>query len=146
MVELLPFLLLVPSTMAIVVEEPLPPALDCVQAVLTDRGEPIFRVDEEQGVVITGFRMVGPEGLRRIATTDRGGGRIRWTKGIYQLTLILSRVEGGGTRVQARARILGAGETSLSLMRPSAWWPLPSTGSLEGDVLAALTASCRAPP
>ncbi len=144
MAGLLVLSLLLPSAMGIVVAEPLPLALDCVRAVLAARGESIFRVDEEQGVVTTSFRLVNPEELRRIAVTDREAGRIRWTRGIYQLTIILSPVNGDGTRVRVSARVLGAGETFLPLMRPSNWWPLPSTGSLESDVLAALTAHCRA--
>ena len=146
MVGLLVLSLLLPSAMGIVVAEPLPLALDCVRAVLTARGESIFRVDQEQGVVTTSFRLVNPEALRRIAVTDREAGRIRWTRGIYQLTIIFSPVDGDGTRVRVSARVFGAGESSLPLMRPSNMWPLLSTGSLESDVLAALTAHCRANP
>jgi hypothetical protein len=120
----------------------LPSAIACVESVLTDRGESIFKVDQKQGVVTTSMRSVEPEELQGIADTNQGGGRIRWTQGSYQLTINLSPVNRQGTQVQVNTRILGLGETSLPLMRPSLLRPLPSTGVLEGDILAALSSRC----
>lgn len=122
------------------------PAFRCVQAVLAGQGEPIIHVDEEQGTMMTRLRPVDAETLHRIAATNRTGAAIRWTKGMYQLTVTLSPGEQGGTRVRAAARILGYGESDLRLMRPSPWWPLSSTGDLEADILAAVMASCQASP
>jgi hypothetical protein len=146
MAELLLFLTLTSTELTIEVNRPLLDALRCVQAVLTDQGESIIRVDEEHGVITTRLRPVNLETLHRIAVTDRAGAAIRWTKGIYQLTIALSPSEQGGTRVQATARILGYGESDLRLMRPSPWWPLASTGHLEAGILAAVIVSCQANP
>jgi hypothetical protein len=52
----------------------------------------------------------------------------------------------GVTQARIRMRILAKGTTSLRLMRPSSWWPLASTGALEGDILAALETRCGARP
>lgn len=146
LIGLLSLLLLLSGTMGIASTEPPSSVLDCVETFLISRGESIFRIDKEKGIITTGFHWVGPEELRRIAVLDRGKGQIRWTKGIYQLTISLSPAEGGKTQIQVNARIFGAGETSLPLMRPSLWWPLPSTGSLEGDILAALVIHCQVKP
>lgn len=146
MVGLLILLIVASTELTVDVERPLLPALGCVQAVLTSQGESIIRVDEERGVIMTGFRRVSREALQRIAATKRGGATVRWTKGIYQLIITLSPVERGGTQVRAAARILGYGETSMPALRPSPWWPLPSTGNLEARTLAAVTTSCRADP
>jgi hypothetical protein len=125
-----------------VVAMPLGLSLSCVESVLTSRGESIFRVDREQGVVTTSLRSVEPEELQQIADTQQAGGRIRWTQGSYQLFINLSPVNKQRTKVQVSTRILGSGETSLPLMRPSMLRPLPSTGMLEGDILAALASQC----
>jgi hypothetical protein len=146
LIAVLTLTLLFLSAAEIVVAEPLPLAFPCVQAALNARGEPTFRVERAQGVITTGFRLVETDTLRRIAATDRGGGRLRWTYGLYQLSLRLSTVDQARTRVRVSARILGAGETAFPLLRPSAWWPLPSTGRLEGDVRAALARHCRTHP
>lgn len=140
-------LLLLSRTMGIASTEPPSSVLGCVETFLISRGESIFRIDKEKGIITTGFHWVGPEELRRIAVLDRGKGQIRWTKGIYQLIISsLSLSDEGKTQIQVNARIFGAGETSLPLMRPSLWWLLPSTGSLEGDILAALVIHCQVKP
>ncbi|MBZ0159574.1 hypothetical protein [Candidatus Methylomirabilis sp.] len=146
MVGVLVLLIFASSELTIDVDRPLLPALSCVQAVLTGQGESIISVDEEQGVITTGIRLVSPEALHRIAVTDRARTAIRWTRGFYQLTIALSPGEQGGTRVRATARILGYGESDLRLMRPSPWRPLASTGHLEAGILSAITASCRVNP
>ena len=120
--------------------ESLPPLLQCAHTVLTSHGESIFQVDTDHSVIITGFRFISPPELQRIANTTLGGQHIRWTRGMYQLTLTLPPDAGDTPHIQVSARILGAGHTSLPLLRPSHWWPLPSNGTLEGDLLAALTA------
>ncbi|HWQ70405.1 MAG TPA: hypothetical protein VN494_10735 [Patescibacteria group bacterium] len=146
MVGLLLLLTLASTELTIDLDRPLPSAFRCVQGVLTGQGEPISRIDEEQGVIMTRLRPVNAETLHRIAATNRAGAAIRWTKGMYRLTIALSPSEHGGTRVRAAARILGYGESDLRLMRPSPWWPLPSTGELEAGILAAVMASCQANP
>jgi len=146
MIGLLLLVTLASTELMIDLDRPLPSAFQCVQAVVTAQGESTIRVDEEQGMIMTRLRPVNLETLHRIAVTDRAGATIRWTKGIYQLTIALSTGEQGGTRVRAAARILGYGKSDLRLMRPSPWWPLASTGHLEADILAAVIASCRASP
>lgn len=146
MIGLLLLATLASTELTIDLDRPLLPTLRCVQTVLTGQGESIIRVDEEQGVIMTRLRPVDLKTLHRIAVTDRAGAAIRWTKGMYQLTIALSPGEQGGTRVRTAARILGCGETALPLMRPSPWWPLPSTGNLEAGILSAITASCRVNP
>jgi hypothetical protein len=146
MIGLLLLVTLASTGLTIDLDRPLLPAFRCVQAVVTAQGESIIRVDEEQGVIITRLRPVNLETLHRIAVTDRAGAAIRWTKGIYQLTIALSPGEQGGTRVRVASRILGYGESDLRLMWPSPWWPLASTGHLESGILAAVIASCRANP
>jgi len=71
-----------------------------------------------------------------------GDARIHWVRGRADLILSFSPAADERTRIDLRARILGWGETSLPLLRPSNWWTLPSSGALEGDVLAALKAHC----
>lgn len=144
MIGLLLLVTLASTELTIDLDRPLPSAFRCIQAVVTAQGESIIRVDEEQGVIMTRLRPVDLEILHRIAVTDRAGAVIRWTKGIYQLTITLSPGEQGGTRVRAAARILGYDESDLRLMRPSPWWPLASTGHLEAGILATVIASCRA--
>lgn len=146
MVGLVLLLTLISTEPTIDLDRPFLPAFRCVQAVLAGQGEPIIRVDEERGVIMTRLRPVDAETLHRIAATNRAGAATRWTKGMYQLTITLSAGEQGGTRVRAAARILGYGESDLHLMRPSPWWPLSSTGNLEADILAAVMASCQANP
>jgi len=146
MAGLLVLFILVTSPQEIIVAGPLHPALSCVQAVLTARGEKIWRVDKENSTIITAFRLVNPSALRQIAIIHRAAAGIRWLKGRYQLTITLSQAEREGTRIQAMARILGYGESALPLMRPSPWIPLPSTGTLEGDALTAITAACPPTP
>lgn len=146
MIGLLLLVTLASTELMIDLDRPLPSAFRCVQAVVTAQGESIIRADEEQGVMMTRLRLVDLETLHRIAVTDRAGAAIRWTKGVYQLTIALSPGEQGGTRVRAAARILGYGESDLRLMRPSPWWPLASTGHHEAGILAAIIASCRANP
>lgn len=126
-----------------VVAMPISSAFTCVQSVLTSRQESIFKVDQKQGVVMTSLRSVEPEELERIANTSQAGERIRWTQGSYQLTINLTSVSRQKTQLQVSARIMGSGETSLPLMRPSMLQSLPSTGRLESDILTALTSQCR---
>lgn len=147
MAGLLSLLIFASTELTINVDRPLLPVLSCVQAVLTGQGESIISADEEQGMITTGFRLVSPEALQRIATIETAGAGIHWAKGIYQFIITPSPVERGGTQVRVTARILGYGETSSrSILRPSPWWPLPSTGNLEAGILAAVTPSCRVNP
>lgn len=146
MAGLLVLFILISSPQEVIVAGPLQPVLSCVQAVLIAQGEKLWRVDQENSTIITAFRLVNPSALRQIAIIHRAAAEIRWLKGRYQLTITLSQAERDGTRVRAVARILGYGESALPLMRPSPWIPLPSTGTLEGDALAAIIAACPPTP
>ncbi len=146
MLELVLLATLASTELTIQVDRPLPATLRCVEAVLIDQGESIIRIDEAQGLMLSGMRLISLETLHQIAATNRMKATIRWTKGIYQLSIALSHNEQGGTLVRTTARILGYGESDLRSMRPSPWWPLPSTGHLEAGILAAVTASCQTHP
>lgn len=56
------------------VDRPLLPTLRCAQAVITGQGESIIRIDEEQGLIMTGLRHVGPEILHDCRHRSCGGG------------------------------------------------------------------------
>lgn len=71
---------------------------------------------------------------------------MKWEGGGAYAQLRLVSLSGGGTQVRMRTRILAKGSTALPLQRMSPWWPLASTGALEGDVLAALKTHCDVKP
>ena len=85
-------------------------------------------------------KRVEPEELRHIAVTQIAGGNIHWTEGRVDLTLAFESRGKGNTEVRLFLNILGRGNTSLPIMRPSDLWPLTSTGRLEHDVLAGMEA------
>jgi hypothetical protein len=142
LIGLLVPLLLLSRTMGIASTELPSTVLDCVEVVLISQGESLFRVDKEKGFITTAFRLVSPKELRRIAFTERGGEQVQWTNGIYQLTVTLSALDKRQSRIQVNVRVLAFGKSTLPLMRPSAWWPLSSNGTLEKELSAALAEYC----
>jgi hypothetical protein len=88
-------------------------------------------------------RQVDPEELRKIAVTEIAGGKIQWTEGRVDASLSLKSQSKGTSEVRLFVRILGRGNASFPVMRPSDWWPLASTGRLEEDLLAQVAASCE---
>ena len=117
--------------------------VECTKVALEEEGERVFRWDEEETRLTTALRSIEPEELRRIAVTKTCGDRIRWVEGRAQLMISLSPGKEESTRIEIKARILAKGETSLPLMRPSDWWPVSSSGRLEGDIVVALEAHCQ---
>ena len=116
----------------------------CVKDELEQQGWRVlpFKKDKRQ---LLAFRNVEAGELGRVADTKRGAGTIHWVRGRVDLILSFSAANHNTTSVDLRARILAQGETSRSLLRPMNWWPLPSTGALEGDVVAALKVQCGTP-
>lgn len=98
----------------------------------------------EAGTHLLLSRIVDPEELGRIAVTAIAGGRVQWSEGRVDTTLDLEPHRESTTTVRMKVRILGRGTTSLPIMRPSDWWPLDSTGTLERDLLNSIAATCAA--
>ena len=130
------------SALFLTVEKvPLPVVVQCATQAVEGQGWIVLPSKKGKNQLRT-FRNVGVDELRRIADTKRGDARIYWVRGRADLILSFSPAADERTRIDLRARILGWGETSLPLLRPSNLWTLPSSGALEGDVLAALKAHC----
>jgi hypothetical protein len=119
---------------------------ECLRSVLRETGWTLPTSSLEKSSGLRATRSLSAEELRRAAQTEMGGGKIHWEEGMANVEIQLTPRSGSGTQVRIRARILGKGSTSLRLMRMSPWWPLASTGALEGDILAALEARCGAKP
>jgi hypothetical protein len=117
-----------------------------LRSVLGDTGWALPTSSLEKSSGLRATRSLSAEELRRTAQTEIGGGKIQWEEGGANVEIRLIPRSGGGTQIRVRARILGKGSTSLRLMRMSPWWPLASTGALEGDILAALEARYNVRP
>lgn len=115
---------------------------DCAMQVLKERGEYIFKQEMETGITITGSRFIMSEELRRIAFLPQQDA-IQWTKGNYNLRLLISSSSEKTTTITIVVRILGYGETSLPLLRPSPWWTLPSKGVVEHEIFTAILHCCQ---
>ncbi len=130
------------SANSLLVEKaPLSAIVRCVTTTLEERGWNVLplKADKKQ---LLALRNVEADELRRIADTKRGQSEIHWVQGRVHLVLSFSPANDQQTRIVIKARILGQGEASLPVLRPSNLWTLPSTGALEGDVLAALRVCC----
>ena len=98
----------------------------------------------EAGTHFSLSRIVDTDELSRIAVTGIMGGRVQWSEGRVDTTLDLEPHRKNTTTVRIQVRILGRGTTSLPIMRPSDWWPLASTGTLERKLLISIAAKCAA--
>ncbi len=124
------------------VELQLPPARAraCIAAALEETGWSVVRRGTGRES-LRASRTVPAEELERIAETRRAA-EIRWAHGRVDLLAGFSPLGRNATRLELRVRVLAEGETSAPLMRPTNWWPLPSTGALEGELAAALQTRC----
>jgi hypothetical protein len=129
------------------IELPQPPSAveECVRRILLEIAWTMVPNSEDKGALLA-RRHLESEELRRVAQTEILGGNIHWEEGMANAEIRLIPHSERETQVRIRARILGKGSTTLRLMRMSPWWPLVSTGALEGDVLAALEARCGSNP
>jgi hypothetical protein len=98
----------------------------------------------EAGTHLSVSRVVDPDELARIAFTGIAGGRVQWSEGRVDTAWDLEPHRKNTTTVRIMVRILGRGTTSLPIMRPSDWWPLASTGTLERKLLNSIAAKCAA--
>lgn len=121
-----------------------PSALEeCARKILQETGWKLPETSQEKGGLLA-MRHLDSEELRRVAQTEVLGGKIHWDDGIANAEIRLIPLSESITQARIRTRILAKGSTSLPVMRPSNWWPLSSTGALEGDILAALETRCGA--
>jgi len=124
----------------------LPSALEeCVRRILLETGWSLPARSQEKGRLLA-TRQLESDELRRVAQTEVLGGKIHWDEAMANAEIRLISLSEGKTQVRIRTRILAKGSTSLPLMRPSNWFPLASTGALEGDILAALETRCGSKP
>jgi hypothetical protein len=112
--------------------------LTCVQSILEQRGEAILQQDAQPGL-LTWPHMVNGDELARLAILS-GPDRAAWSEGTYQIQVTLTPDEDGRVRLGIEARIVGRHDVSAPLLRLSPWERLDSSGVLEQEVGAALTA------
>ncbi len=115
---------------------------ECVLNVLRERGEIVLTPEGPKEDVITGSRTISTKELKRIASLPTQE-RVRWKRGMYTLHLRLSPGPDKSTLLMLAVRILGYRENGMPLLRPSPWWPLPSKGVLEQEILAAISQCCQ---
>ena len=83
-------------------------------------------------------RYLEKEELAQTARTDAFRGRVTWTEGKAFVEVKTSDAPDGFSRVEVSARFQGHGQSSERFARPTDLWPLPSRGTLESGMIAAL--------
>jgi hypothetical protein len=116
-------------------------AVRCARDVLKEQGWKVVDLKSAKSQ-IRAFRHLGRDDLLRVAHTSLATSEVRWSQGRADLRLNLEEASSGSTRIDLSLRILAYAETSLPLLRPTNWFPLPSRGILESELLAALKEDC----
>ena len=115
---------------------------DCVVTVFQEQGIGILSSEGEKDFIITGFRSVTEEELKRIAHLSSQPD-VQWERGLCSLRLTLSPGQEMTTNLSLSLRITGCLKTSRPLLRPSAWQRLPSNGVMEREIFTAISRCCQ---
>lgn len=107
-----------------------------MEAAMRARGEAVDAADQPGGVLTT-----GPTPLPRTRLTEvvRLGAESDWQEGRYRLELRLEPREGPEVQVEVGMELECLGRPDGRLGAPVGWWPCPSNGAIEAEVLQALT-------
>lgn len=115
---------------------------DCILTMIKERGITTTHAEGQEDTVVTGFRFVTEDELKRIADPSTQT-QAHWTKGMYNLRLTIEPGLEQSTTVTLVMRILGCGESSLPLLRPSPYQPLRSKGILEKELFSDILRCCQ---
>ena len=115
---------------------------ECILRMSKERGITTTNTEGQGDTIVTGFRFVTEDELKWIADLP-GQTQAHWTKGMYNLRLTIEPGTEQSTTVTLVMRILGCGESSLPLLRPSPYQPLQSKGILEQELFSDILRCCQ---
>ncbi len=115
---------------------------ECIIRIIKERDITITNTEGQEDTIVAGFRFVTEDELKRIADLPAQT-QTHWTKGMYNLRLTMELGPGQSTTVTLVMRILGCGESSLPLLRPSPYQPLQSNGIMEQELFSDILRCCQ---
>ncbi|HHT9110676.1 MAG TPA: hypothetical protein ACFYDZ_05885 [Candidatus Brocadiaceae bacterium] len=118
-------------------------ARQCIIQVLQEIGETVIDSTDNTNEIVTRFKFVSYDKLQKIASIPEQKNKIKLERGGYNLRLHIYPASENSTVLEISIRILGNLETSLPLLRPSTYQPLPSRGTLEQEIYNAILKCCQ---
>ena len=118
-------------------------AKQCIMQVLQEFGETIIDSTDNTNEIVTRFKFVSYDKLQKIASIPEQKNKIKLERGGYNLRLHIYPASENSTALEISLRIIGNLETSLPLLRPSTYQPLPSKGILEQEIYNAILKCCE---